>query len=96
MPLTREDVQHIASLCRIGMTEEDLEKMPEQLSHILELFQVLEELDTEDVPTTGHAVSLESVMRKDEPRPSAPKEDVLANSPQREGDLFRVKVVLEE
>ena len=96
MPLNREDVQHIATLCRIGMTEEDLEAMPEQLSHILELFQVLQELDTEDVPPTGHSVSIETVMRTDVPQTSLPREDVLANAPQREGDLFRVRVVLEE
>ena len=96
MPLTREEVQHIASLCRIGMTDEDLEMMTDQLSHILELFQVLQELDTEDVSPTGHSVSLETVMRADVPRPSISREDVLANAPRREGDLFRVKIVLEE
>ena len=96
MPLTREEVQHIAALCRIGMTEEDLQKMPEELSIILELFQVLQELDTNEVPPTGHSVSVETVMRADEPRPSYPGEDTLSNAPQREGDLFRVKPVLEE
>ena len=96
MPITREEVQHIAALCRIGMTEDDLEKMPQQLSHILELFQVLEGLDTEDVPPTGHFGSLETVMRTDASRPSMPRDDVLANAPQQQGNLFRVKVVLEE
>ena len=96
MPLPREEVQHIASLCRIGMTEEDLATMPEQLSHILELFQVLQEIDTEGVPPSHHSVSSETVMRQDEPRPSLDKEDVLSNAPQREGDLLRVNVVLEE
>ena len=96
MVLTRQQVQHIATLCRIGMSEEDLKSMPEQLSHILELFQVLQEVDTEDVPPTGHSASLETVMRGDEPRPSIGAEDALANAPQTEGQLFRVKVVLEE
>ena len=95
MPLSREEVQHIATLCRIGVTEEDLATMSEQLSHILELFQVLQDLDTEDVPATGHAVSLETVMRADEPRPSPPQEDALTNAPEREGDLIRVRAVLE-
>ena len=96
MPLSRDEVQHIAILCRIGTTDEDLATMPEQLSHILELFQVLQELDTEDVPPTGHSVSLETVMRLDESGPSSSTGDVLSNAPQQEGDLFRVNVVLEE
>ena len=96
MGLTREEVQHIATLCRIGMTEGEMDTLTEQLSHILELFQVLQEIDTEDVPPTGHSVSAETVLRADEPRPSSAIEDVLSNAPRREGDLFRVKVVLEE
>ena len=96
MLLSREDVQHIASLCRIGMTEDDLETMPGQLSQILDLFQVLQELDTEDVEPTGHSASLETVMRPDEAGQSLSREDALANAPQTEGDLIQVKVVLEE
>lgn len=96
MPLTREEIQHIAALCRIGMTEDDLERMPEELSHILELFQNLQELDTEGVSATGYSVAQETVMRPDEPRPSSSTEDVLANAPRREGNLFRVNLVLEE
>ncbi len=96
MSLTMEDVQHIATLCRIGATGEELDLMREQLSHILELFQVLQELDTEAIPATGHSASLETVLRDDEPRDSSPREEVLSNAPQRQGYLFRVKVVLEE
>lgn len=96
MPLSREEVQHIAALCRIGMTEDDLESLPEQLSQVLELFQALQQADTEDVPSTGHSASLGTVMRPDESRPSAPTEEVLSNAPRREDDLIRVKVVLEE
>ena len=96
MPLTMEEIQHIATICRIGATDEELELMREQLSHILDLFQVLEELDTEAVPATGHSASLETVLRADEPGDSSSQEEVLSNAPQREGDLFRVKVVLQE
>lgn len=96
MPLNREEVQHIASLCRIGMTEQDLEELPEQLSQVLELFQTLQQADTEDVSPTGHSVSLGTVMREDEAGASAPTEEVLSNAPRREGDLIRVKLVLEE
>ena len=96
MRLTREEVEHIATLCRLGMTEDDVEMMRDQLSHILEMFQVLQELDTEDVPPTGHSISLETVMRADAACASLPKDDVLANAPKREGDLFQVKRILEE
>jgi aspartyl-tRNA(Asn)/glutamyl-tRNA(Gln) amidotransferase subunit C len=91
-----EEIQHIATICRIGATDEELELMREQLSHILDLFQVLEELDTEAVPATGHSASLETVLRADERGDSSSQEEVLSNAPQREGDLFRVKVVLQE
>ena len=96
MALTREEVKHIATLCRIGMTEEDLETMPEQLSQILDLFRILQEVDTDDVPPTGHSVPLQTVMRDDESRPSHPREEVLTNAPSKEGDQIKVKVVLEE
>jgi aspartyl-tRNA(Asn)/glutamyl-tRNA(Gln) amidotransferase subunit C len=96
MPLSREEVIHIATLCRLGLSEEELEKMRLELSHILEQFEVLKQVDTEGVPPTGHSVALESVMREDEPGPSLPREEVLANAPQREGEFFRVRPVLEE
>ena len=96
MAISREEVQHLASLCRIGMNEEDLKELPEQLSHILEMFQVLQELDTTDIPPTGQSPSAAMAMRADEPQSSLPREDVLANAPRQEGDLLRVKAVLEE
>ena len=96
MPLSREEVQHIATLCRIALSEEELERMRSQLSHILEQFEVLKQVDTEGVPPTGHSVALESVMREDEPRDSFDREETLANAPRREGDFFQVNIVLEE
>ena len=96
MPLSREEVTHIATLCRLGLSDEEVERLREQLSNILEQFEVLKEVDTEGVEPTGHSVALQSVMREDEPRPSYDKEDILANAPVREDDYFRVKAVLEE
>ena len=96
MPLSREEVIHIATLCRLGLSEEDIQQFQEQLSNILEQFDVLKEVDTEDVEPTGHSVAVESVMREDEPRPCSDREDVLANAPRRERDQFRVKAVLED
>ena len=95
MSLTSEEIQHIALLARVGLTPEELERYRSQLENILDNFQALQEVDTEGVPPTGHSVPLESVMREDEPEPSLPREDTLANAPRREDDYFRVRAVLE-
>ena len=65
--------------------------MSEQLSNLLEHFEVLQQVDTDGVPPTAQSVTLQSVMREDEVKPSLPPEDVLANAPRREGDCFRVQ-----
>jgi aspartyl-tRNA(Asn)/glutamyl-tRNA(Gln) amidotransferase subunit C len=95
MKLSREEVQHIARLARLGMTETELERFREQLSNILENFEILQPVDTTDVPPTAQAIPLQSVVRDDEVAPSLPPDDVLANAPQRDGEFFRVKAVLE-
>ena len=93
--LSAEEVQHIALLCRLGMSDEDIERFRNQLSNILENFEVLNQVDITDVPPAGNSVSLANVMREDEPEAPSPKEDILANAPQREDDFFRVKAVLD-
>ncbi len=95
MKLSREEVLHIARLARIDLTEDEIKRFSEQLSNILENFEVLQQVDTTDVPPTSQAVALQSVMREDEVRPSFPPDDILANAPRREADCFRVKAVLE-
>ncbi|MCH7838211.1 MAG: Asp-tRNA(Asn)/Glu-tRNA(Gln) amidotransferase subunit GatC [Chloroflexi bacterium] len=96
MSLTREQVLHIARLARVGVTEEDVARLQEQLSVILEHFEALRALDTEGVPPTSHPLPLESVMRADEIRPSLSTEDVLANAPLTQEDTFRVRAILDE
>lgn len=96
MALTREEVQHIAVLARLGVTEEDVERFREQLSSILEHFAVLRELNTEGVPPTAYVIPLQSVFRADEHRPSFPTEEILANAPRQEENHFRVQAVFEE
>ena len=93
--LTTEEVRHIALLARVGMTDDEVELMRDQLSDILEQFEALGRVDTGDLEPTGHSVDLLSVMREDVSRPSFNREDTLANAPNREGDLVRVKAVLE-
>ena len=95
MRLTTEEVRHLAALARIGMTEDELELMRDQMSHILENFEVLEQVDTDGIEPNGHAVGLSTVMRRDQARPSASREDILANAPGRENDFVRIRAVLE-
>jgi aspartyl-tRNA(Asn)/glutamyl-tRNA(Gln) amidotransferase subunit C len=95
MKLSREEVQHIARLARLGMTDAELERFRGQLSNILENFEILQQVDTTDVPPTAQSIPLQNVTRDDEVAPSLPSDDVLANAPQREGEFFRVKPVLE-
>ena len=94
MALSRSEVEHIAQLARVGMTEEDITLLAEQLSHILEQVQILEQVDTSGVPPSSHTVDLTSVFREDEVAPSYPKEEVLANAPSEDEGFFRVKAVL--
>ena len=96
MSLTREQVLHIARLARVGVTEEDVARLQEELSEILEHFEALRALDTEGVPPTSHPLPLENVMRADEVRPSLSTEDVLANAPLTQEDAFRVRAILDE
>ena len=93
--LNKEEVTHIALLCRLGLDPEDIDATRRQLSSILENFRILDQVDVTDIPPTGHSVALENVLRQDETAPPLPKEDVLANAPMREDDYFRVKAVLD-
>jgi aspartyl-tRNA(Asn)/glutamyl-tRNA(Gln) amidotransferase subunit C len=95
MKLSREEVLHIARLARVALTEDEITRMSEQLSNLLENFEILQQVDTEGVPPTAQSVTLQSVMREDVVVPSLPPEDILANAPRREGDCFRVRAVLE-
>ncbi len=95
MKLSREDALHIAALARVGFTEEDLEKFREQLSNILENFEVLKQVDTSNVKPTATVTDIQNVLRPDEVQPSLPTEEIMANAPNRDGDFFRVKAILD-
>jgi aspartyl-tRNA(Asn)/glutamyl-tRNA(Gln) amidotransferase subunit C len=96
LSLTPEEVKHIARLARVGLSDDDIALFQVQLSEILDYFQRLREVDTEKLPPTAHTLPLHNVFRDDEPGPSLDVEAVLANAPQREGDLFRVRAILDE
>ena len=93
--ISSDEVRHLALLCRVAMSDEDVELMREQMSDILSNISVLNQVDTEGVEPTGHSVDLVSVMRDDEVEPSAERDDILSNAPTREGDFIRVRAVLE-
>ena len=95
MKLSREEVLHIALLARLGLSETEVDKLREQLSNILENFEVLQQVDTTDVPPTAQSIPLQNVLKADEIAPSLPQSQVLANAPRKEGELFRVRPVLE-
>ncbi len=95
MKLSHEEVLHIALLARLGLTETEVDRLREQLSNILENFEVLQQVDTSDIPPTAQSIALQNVVKDDEVAPSLPQSQVLANAPQKEGDFFRVRAVLE-
>ena len=70
MKLSREEVLHIARLARVALTEAEIDRLSEQLSNLLEHFEILQQVDTEGVPPTAQSVALQSVMRDDELAPS--------------------------
>ena len=95
MGLTREEVLHIARLARVGLSEDDVARFQEQLSEILDHFDILRQIDTESVPPTSHTLDLQDVTSADEVRDSLPRQEILANAPIPEEGFFRVRAVLE-
>ncbi len=93
--ITRADVQHVASLARLALSAEEEERFQHQLSAVFEHFQMLSALDTEQIPPTAQIIPLKNVMRPDTVEPSLSEQDVLANAPDREGDQFRVRAILD-
>jgi aspartyl-tRNA(Asn)/glutamyl-tRNA(Gln) amidotransferase subunit C len=95
MALTREQVEHIADLAKLGLTEVEIERFCEQLSTILDYAAILNRLDTGATSPTASMLPLCNVMRKDEARPGLSQADALANAPSVEAGYFQVKAVLE-
>ncbi|MFC2012882.1 Asp-tRNA(Asn)/Glu-tRNA(Gln) amidotransferase subunit GatC [Chloroflexota bacterium] len=95
MKLSREEVLHIALLARLGLSETEVDKLSEQLSDILENFEILQDVDTTNVPPTAQSIPLQNVMSSDEASASLPQDQVLSNAPQQEEGYFRVRAVLE-
>ncbi|MGZ4389002.1 MAG: Asp-tRNA(Asn)/Glu-tRNA(Gln) amidotransferase subunit GatC [Gaiellaceae bacterium] len=90
MAISRDDVLHVARLARLELSDAEVARFQEQLSAILEAVSKVQELELADVPPTSHPLDVVNVWRDDEPRPSLPVEEALANAPGRRGDLFEV------
>jgi aspartyl-tRNA(Asn)/glutamyl-tRNA(Gln) amidotransferase subunit C len=91
--ISREDVLHVAALARLEIPEEDVERVRGELGAILEAVGKVGELDLDDVEPTSHPLDLVNVWAEDEPRPSLPREEVLANAPDPADGSFRVPAV---
>lgn len=94
--ISREDVEHVARLSRLALSEAEAERMREQLSGILAYIDTLRALDTAGVEPTSHAVPLVNVMRDDDTRPCLPPEVALGNAPDRSDGFFRVPRIIED
>ena len=88
--IDRDQVLHVARLARLALTDDEVEKMSRELSGILEHVDRIAELDLEGVEPTEHVVDLENVLRPDKPRPSWPREKMLAQAPDPAEGAFRV------
>ena len=94
MSLTTADVEHVASLARLGLSDDETERMREQLSSILEHIAVLQEIDTDRISPTAQVNALENVLRDDDVRPSLAQETVLAIAPQSRDGFLEVRAVM--
>ena len=93
MAIGREDVLHVARLARLEVPEAEIARVQEQLGAILEAVGKVSELDLADVEPTSHPLDLINVWDEDEPRPSLPREQALANAPEPHQGMFRVPSV---
>ncbi|MBN1640591.1 MAG: Asp-tRNA(Asn)/Glu-tRNA(Gln) amidotransferase subunit GatC [Anaerolineae bacterium] len=96
MRLTREQVLHVAELAKLKLTDAEIDLFQEQLSAILAYADRLDALDTASIPPTAGVLPLRNVMRPDEPRPSFPRDVMLANAPAVEDGHIVVKAVLDK
>ena len=94
--LSRSDVEHVAHLARLGLTEEELARLEGQLNHILDQYRVLADLDTDAIAPTAQTIEVENILREDEPGPSLTVEEALSGAAERSGDHFVVQAVLAE
>ncbi|MDP8905492.1 MAG: Asp-tRNA(Asn)/Glu-tRNA(Gln) amidotransferase subunit GatC [Chloroflexota bacterium] len=94
--LSRKDVEHVAHLARLGLSEDELARLEGQLNHIVDQYAVLAQLDTQHIPPTAQTIEVDNILREDAARPGLSTEGALANAPARSGDYFVVPPILGE
>ncbi|HEX7346363.1 MAG TPA: Asp-tRNA(Asn)/Glu-tRNA(Gln) amidotransferase subunit GatC [Candidatus Limnocylindrales bacterium] len=92
--LSRADVEHVAHLARLGLTDEELDRLEGQLNHILDQYAILAEVPTDHIAPTAQTIELENILRDDVPRPSLPRDAVLANAAEHDGASIVVPAIL--
>jgi aspartyl-tRNA(Asn)/glutamyl-tRNA(Gln) amidotransferase subunit C len=92
--LTRADVEHVAFLARLRLTDAELDRLEGQLNHILDQYAKLSELDTSAIPPTAQTIELENILREDVAGPSLAVEDVIRNAASTDGDFIVVPPIL--
>ncbi len=95
MKITRQEVEHVARLARLELTEQEADTFTGQLDAILAYVDKLKELNTDGIIPTAHAVPMENAFREDLVQPSIGVENALANAPARAESFFRVPKVME-
>ena len=95
MKLNRKDVEHVALLSRLELSDTELDKFTGQLDAILEYIDVLNQVDTSAVEPMAHVLEIRNVMRADEVQPSLPREAALQNAPDAEDGFFKVPKIVE-
>ena len=92
--LSRADVEHVAHLARLGLTDEELERLEGQLNHILDQYAILTTVPTDHIAPTAQTIELENILRDDTTRPSLPVEAVLGNAADKDGSFIVVPAIL--
>ncbi len=94
--LSRKDVEHVAHLARLGLTDDELSLLEGQLNHILDQYGILAQLVTEHIAPTAQTIEVENILREDVLRPSLDRDEILANAPEKRGEYFVVPPILGE
>ncbi len=95
MKISRQEVEHVAKLARLELSEQEKEKLTDQLSSILTYVEKLNELDTKGVEPTSHVLDIKNVMRDDVAAPSLPQDRALANAPDKAAGHYKVPKIIE-
>ena len=93
--ITMDEVKHVANLARLAITEEEAEKLTNELDAIIFFAEQLNELDTENVEPTSHVLDMKNIFREDVSKPGLPVEEVLKNAPDHENGQIKVPAIIE-